>query len=68
MDYPNSLANTMKALKLAGEWRVKPKPQQDRRGVVTCPACKGRLHLTQSAYNGHVYGQCETKGCISWME
>ena len=55
-------------LKVAAEWRVKPKPKQDRRGVVECPACKGKLHLSQSSYNGHVHGNCETTGCVSWME
>lgn len=56
------------ALKVASAWRVKPKPQQDRHEVLECPACKGRLHLSQSAYNGHVHGQCETDGCVRWME
>lgn len=36
--------------------------------VVECPACKGRLHLSISSYNGHVHGRCETAGCVSWME
>lgn len=36
--------------------------------VVECPACKGRLHLSIAAYNGHVHGRCETSGCVSWME
>lgn len=36
--------------------------------VVECPACKGRLHLSISAYNGHVHGKCETPDCVSWME
>ena len=36
--------------------------------VVECPACKGRLHLSIAAYNGHVHGRCETDGCASWME
>lgn len=36
--------------------------------VVECPACKGRLHLSISSYNGHVHGKCETAGCVSWME
>ncbi len=49
-------------------WRVKPKPAADRRGVVECPCCKSRLHLSQSSYNGHVHGKCETEGCVSWME
>lgn len=56
------------ALKVAGEWKVKPKPKEDRREVVECPICKGRLHLSQSAYNGHCHGRCETDGCVSWME
>jgi hypothetical protein len=47
-------------------WRKKePRGKQE---VIECPACKGRLHLGQSSYNGHVRGQCETKGCVSWME
>lgn len=36
--------------------------------VIECPACKGRLHLSQAAYNGHVHGHCKTEGCVSWME
>lgn len=36
--------------------------------VIECPKCKGKLHLRQSGYNGHVHGQCETEGCVSWME
>jgi hypothetical protein len=36
--------------------------------VVECPACKGRLHLSIAASNGHVHGSCETQDCVSWME
>lgn len=36
--------------------------------IVECPACHGRLHLSISAYNGHVHGRCETAGCVQWME
>lgn len=47
-------------------WRKKePRGKQE---VIECPACNGRLHLSQSAYNGHVHGKCETEGCVSWME
>lgn len=62
------LQKTMAAIKVAGEWRVKPKPATDRHEVVECPVCKGRLHLSQSSYNGHVHGQCETDDCVRWME
>lgn len=49
-------------------WRTKPKPAHDRREVIVCPVCKGKLHLSQSCYNGHVHAHCETKDCISFME
>lgn len=56
------------AFEVVGKWRVKPKPQADRRDVLECPICKGRLHVRQSSYNGHVHAKCETQGCVSWME
>ena len=34
----------------------------------TCPCCGKGLHMHISSYNGHVMGQCETEGCVSWME
>jgi hypothetical protein len=49
------------------EWRAKHKGKS-RADVVECPACKGRLHLSIAAYNGHVHGKCETDDCVSWME
>lgn len=48
-------------------WRQKNKGRSAQE-VVECPACKGRLHLSIAAYNGHVHGQCESDGCVSWME
>ncbi len=63
-----ALNRTFAAIKVAQQWRVNPKPRQDRREVIECPVCKGKLHLAQSCYNGHVRGKCETKGCVSWME
>ena len=48
-------------------WRDAHKGRSARE-VVECPACKGRLHLSIAAYNGHVHGKCETEGCASWME
>lgn len=37
-------------------------------GIVECPVCKGKLHLSHAALNGHVCGQCETEGCLGWIE
>lgn len=41
---------------------------QDWQGVIECPCCGGKLHVSHAAYNGHVHGRCETEDCISWME
>lgn len=36
---------------------------------VTCPVCKtGVLSYTVAAYNGHMWGRCSTKDCVSWMQ
>ena len=37
-------------------------------GIIECPACKGKLHLTIAAYNGHAHGRCETPDCVNWIE
>lgn len=62
-----ALAKAMAGIKVASAWRVK-RPQADRHEVVECPICNGKLHLSQSAVNGHVHGKCETDGCVAWME
>lgn len=48
-------------------WRQKHKGKSFGE-VVECPACKGRLKLSISAVNGHVWGACETPDCVRWME
>ncbi len=63
------MMNQMKVvMPFVSKWRTKPKPAQDRREVVECPQCKGKLHLSQSSYNGHVHAVCETADCVAWME
>jgi hypothetical protein len=41
---------------------------QNWQGVVECPVCGGRLHVSHAACNGHVHGRCETADCLAWME
>lgn len=60
----NTLTTVMEGI---SGWRAKHKGRSAQE-VVECPACKGRLHLSISAYNGHVHGNCETEGCAQWME
>jgi hypothetical protein len=36
---------------------------------IPCPVCKtGRLHYSVSGYNGNLWGQCDSKDCVSWMQ
>ena len=57
------------AIAEVAKWRTWSKANRvAKREVIECPVCKGRLHLSQAAYNGHVHGTCETEGCVSWME
>lgn len=37
-------------------------------GTVPCPVCGGNLRLSHAARNGHIWGRCETEGCVAWME
>lgn len=57
------------AMRVVSKWRTWTKKNRvAKQEVIECPTCKGRLHLSQAAYNGHVHGKCETDGCLSWME
>lgn len=39
-----------------------------RTGSINCPVCKkGDLRYSQAS-NGHIWGCCETPGCVRWME
>lgn len=39
------------------------------KGQIVCPVCKtGELHYTVAGYNGHIWGRCTTKECVSWMQ
>lgn len=51
-------------------WRTWTKKNRVAKAeVIDCPTkCGGKLHLSQSAHNGHVWGKCTTEGCVSWME
>ena len=43
-------------------------PEKGNRGTVECPKCKGVVHWTRSAYNGHRHAKCETDNCLAFME
>jgi hypothetical protein len=45
------------------------KPECNVAGDIQCPVCTtGKLHYRISNYNGHIHAQCDTKGCVRWME
>lgn len=37
-------------------------------GEILCPLCGSKLYYTVASLNGHMWGHCTTKGCVSWME
>lgn len=36
-------------------------------GMMKCPKCGNTLAFSVAPINGHVWGRCETKGCLAWM-
>lgn len=66
----DAVAATLRKMELVGPvvnaWRAKEPIGKSE--IIECPACKGRLHLSQAAYNGHVRAKCETPDCVAWME
>ncbi len=57
----------MRTLPLIARIKLEHK-DESWKGTEECPECGGVLHLTHAADNGHVWGQCETEGCLAWME
>ena len=55
---------------VVSKWRTWTKKNRvAKQEAIDCPTgCGGKLHLSQAAYNGHVWGKCTTEGCVSWME
>jgi hypothetical protein len=47
--------------------RADAKEKSRSAGHVECPKCKGKLGYSIARSNGHVWGKCETTGCLSWM-
>ena len=38
-------------------------------GNLPCPICQdGNLGFRKSGFNGHIWGNCSTEGCVQWME
>lgn len=49
------------------EWECPTNKNDSKHGIIECPMCKGKLHYSISGFNGHIWGKCETEGCLSWM-
>lgn len=41
---------------------------EDWVGYEVCPVCECAIWMSHAAMNGHVWGKCETEGCLNWME
>lgn len=69
-DLTASMARMRMASEVVGKWRTWTKKNRvAKQEAIDCPTkCGGKLHLSQAAYNGHVWGKCTSEGCLSWME
>jgi hypothetical protein len=57
-DAPSPVGEALKAIRaLSGD-----------RGEIKCPTCGGCLHWSRAPENGHVWGRCETEGCVAWIQ
>jgi len=54
------IAHTGEAIKRIRETKLD-------QGSIECPKCQKRLGFSVAKTNGHVWGRCETKGCLAWM-
>lgn len=64
-----AIENLTIVMPVVAKWKTWTEENRvSKQGVIECPKCKGKLHLSQAAYNGHVWGKCETEGCVSWMQ
>ncbi|HRG29201.1 MAG TPA: DUF550 domain-containing protein [Chitinophagales bacterium] len=37
-------------------------------GFIICPQCGNKLYWTRASSNKHVWGKCNTEGCLNWMQ
>ena len=66
-DTEEMMAKHLKALAAIKPLRAQHKGK-NWSGKIECPVCKGELHVRHSGYNNHVWAQCQTKECVSWIE
>jgi len=36
-------------------------------GIIECPKCGKQLKYSVAGGNHHIWGVCETEGCLKWM-
>lgn len=65
-----SMALFEKVMPVVAKWRTWTSTNRvSKFEVIDCPTgCGGKLHLSQSSYNGHVHGKCSTPNCVAWVE
>lgn len=56
--------NTMKYFH---EARQKIQSTKESEGKIECPKCSKNLFYSIHS-NGHIWGRCETDGCLNWMQ
>jgi hypothetical protein len=68
LEFDAYAAKMNSALRVVLGWKTRKVPTEERRAILECPVCQGKLHVSQSSYNGHAAAHCETDGCLSFRE
>jgi hypothetical protein len=64
-----AIARDLKIVPLVNSLKIQHKGK-GYRGLHDCPGCGGKqtLHISLASSNNHSRGQCETAGCVAWIE
>lgn len=64
------IEDTLKAVRAAQEDADKHGFKKGKGGnaTIVCPICKGNLAYSVASINGHLWGTCQTEGCVQWMQ
>lgn len=64
----NAIVAITEKHKVEAEWESPTGKNKPAKGTIECPICDGILHYSISGFNGHIWGRCETKDCLAWMQ
>lgn len=65
---PEEEAEFKKHMEGLGEAIKRIRATKQNQGTIECPICQKKLGFSVAKSNGHIWGRCETAGCLAWMQ